>query len=65
MKRSNKRNLISLFRDDPAVWILFAAFGLLGIQMAQAVSDLLTLLCAIPIHIHVMRTLAPEKPANR
>ena len=44
----------------PAVWILFAAFGLLGIQMAQAVSDLLTLLCAIPIHIHVMRTLEPK-----
>ena len=45
----------------PAVWILFAAFGLLGIQMAQAVSDLLTLLCAIPIHIHVMRTLVPKE----
>jgi putative MATE family efflux protein len=49
----------------PAVWILFAAFGLLGIQMAQAVSDLLTLLCAIPIHIHVMRTLTPTKTASR
>ena len=49
----------------PAVWILFAAFGLLGIQMAQAVSDLLTLLCAIPIHIHVMRTLTPSKIASR
>ena len=44
----------------PVVWILFAAFGLLGIQMAQAFSDLLTLLCAIPIHIHVMRTLVPQ-----
>ena len=44
----------------PAVWILFAAFGLLGIQMAQAVSDLLTLTCAIPIHIHVMRNLEPR-----
>ena len=49
----------------PLVWILFAAFGLLGIQMAQAVSDLLTLLCAIPIHIHVMRTLAPNQNASR
>ena len=44
----------------PAVWILFATLGLLGIEMAQAVSDLLTLLCAIPIHIHVMRTLEPK-----
>ena len=49
----------------PAVWILFAAFGLLGIQMAQAVSDLLTLLCAIPIHIYVMRTLVPNKAASQ
>lgn len=49
----------------PAVWILFATLGLLGIQMAQAVSDLLTLLCAIPIHIHVMRTLEPSKIASR
>ena len=45
----------------PMVWILYAAFGLLGIQMAQAVSDLLTLVCAIPIHIHVMRTMEPSK----
>jgi putative MATE family efflux protein len=49
----------------PVVWILFAVFGLLGIQMAQAVSDLLTLLCAIPIHIHVMRTLAPANTSSR
>ena len=48
----------------PAVWLLFAAFGLLGIQMAQAVSDLLTLLCAIPIHIHVMRTLELKQPKS-
>jgi putative MATE family efflux protein len=45
----------------PAVWILFATLGLLGIQMAQAVSDLLTLVCAIPIHIHVMRSMEPSK----
>ena len=45
----------------PAVWILFAAFGVLGIQMAQTVSDLLTLTCAIPIHIHVMRTIETTK----
>lgn len=41
----------------PAIWILFACFGLTGIQMAQAVADLLTLACAIPIHLYVMRTL--------
>ena len=41
----------------PVIWILFACFGLLGIQMAQAVADVLTLACAIPIHLYVMRTL--------
>ena len=41
----------------PAVWILFGTLGLLGIEMAQAVSDILTLAFAIPIHIHVMRTM--------
>lgn len=44
----------------PAVLILPLLFQLPGIQMAQSVSDLLTLLCAIPIHIHVMRTLDPK-----
>ena len=49
----------------PAVLILPLTWGLTGIQMAQAVSDLLTLLCAVPIHIHVMKTLAPnEKTAS-
>jgi Na+-driven multidrug efflux pump len=45
----------------PAVWILFAAFGVLGIQMAQTVSDLLPLTCSITIHIHVMRTIETPK----
>ncbi len=42
----------------PSIFLLSACFGLLGIQMAQAVSDLLTLLCAIPIHLHVMKTMS-------
>lgn len=46
----------------PSILLLSAAFGLVGIQMAQAVSDLLTLLCAIPIHIYVLRTMAPKVP---
>ena len=47
----------------PAVLILPLLWDLTGIQIAQAVSDLLTLLCAIPIHIHVMKTL-DEKTAS-
>ena len=45
----------------PAVWILNAALGLTGIQMVQSISDLLTLACAIPIQIHVLRTLVPKQ----
>ena len=42
----------------PLVWILSAAFGMLGIQMTQTVSDCLTLICAIPIQFKVLRELS-------
>ena len=41
----------------PAVLLLPPLLGLTGIQMAQMVADLLTLACAIPIHIYVLRTM--------
>ena len=41
----------------PAVLILPLFLEATGIQMAQSAADLLTLLCAIPIHLHVMRSL--------
>jgi len=41
----------------PSILILSSILGLPGIQMAQTVSDLLTLACAIPIHIYVLRTM--------
>lgn len=41
----------------PAVLILTAVLGVLGIQAAQAMSDVFTLLCAIPLQIHVLKTL--------
>ena len=44
----------------PAVWILSSAFGLLGIQMAQTVSDILTLACAIPIQLSVMKSMPDQ-----
>ncbi len=44
----------------PAVLILPLLLDLIGIQMAQSVADLLTFLCAIPIHIYVMRGM-PEQ----
>jgi putative MATE family efflux protein len=41
----------------PMVLILPLFLELTGIQMAQAAADVCTLLCAIPIQIHVMRTM--------
>lgn len=41
----------------PLVLILSAVLGMLGIQMAQPCADVLTLLCAIPIQIHILRTM--------
>lgn len=45
----------------PAIYLLNLIFGLKGVQMAQTVSDLLTLACAIPIHIHVLKSIEPRK----
>ena len=41
----------------PAILILPLLLGAVGIQMSQAAADVCTLLCAIPIHIHVMKTM--------
>jgi putative MATE family efflux protein len=42
----------------PLVFILSSTLGMPGIQMTQAVSDMLTLLCAVPIQLRVLRKLA-------
>ena len=44
----------------PCVLFLPMAFGVLGIQMAQAVSDLCTLLCAIPLQMYILRSVSRE-----
>ncbi len=41
----------------PAVLLLSHLFGLMGLQMAQSVADFCTLLCALPIHFHVLKTM--------
>ncbi len=46
----------------PIVLILPATLGLLGIQMAQSLSDVLTVACAIPIQIHVLRNMPDLAP---
>ena len=45
----------------PVVLLLPLVLGLSGIQMAQAVADVLTLAFAIPLHLHVMKQMgAPQ-----
>ena len=41
----------------PLIWILSLALGLTGIQATQAAADILTFLCAIPIQLHVLRSI--------
>ena len=41
----------------PAVLVLPLFLGIQGVQMAQMAADLLTLACAVPIHIYVLRTV--------
>ncbi len=45
----------------PVVLILSQVLGLLGIQMAQAVADVLSFLCAIPIHLSVLKSIPDKK----
>ncbi len=59
MGRTVSATFLSVARQGfffiPLVLILSATLGLTGIQMTQACADALTMLCAIPIHIHVMK----------
>ncbi|MBR6739920.1 MAG: MATE family efflux transporter [Clostridia bacterium] len=45
----------------PLVWILSGLFGLTGILLTQTVSDVFTLICAIPIQLYLLRTIADPK----
>ena len=45
----------------PLVWILSGLFGLTGILLTQTVSDVFTLICAIPIQLYLLRTVADPK----
>ncbi len=50
----------------PLVYILSRSLGLLGVEITQSVSDILTLACAVPIQLRVLREmdgLERERPA--
>ena len=49
----------------PLVLILSAVLGLTGIQMTQSIADLLTFLCALPLQLHILRSLPQDLPQNR
>ena len=44
----------------PCVLLLPLAFDVLGIQMAQAISDLCTFLCAVPLQLYILRSVSRE-----
>ena len=44
----------------PLIWILSLTFGQLGIQMTQAMADLLTFACAVPLQFALLRRLPKE-----
>ena len=44
----------------PAILLLPLAFDVLGIQMAQAVADICTLLCAVPLQLYILRSVSKE-----
>lgn len=44
----------------PAVWILAAVLGMLGVELAQPVADVLTFASAIPIQLHALRQMREE-----
>lgn len=49
----------------PLVWLLsLSPLGLLGVQMAQSVSDLLTLAAAVPIQLYVLHQMSQMQPAK-
>ncbi len=44
----------------PAVWLLSYFLAEQGIQMTQMVSDLLTLCCAVPLQLYILRKMPKE-----
>lgn len=57
----SKASLLSLARQGlffiPLIFVLPTAFGLLGVQLAQPIADVCTLLLAIPFYLQLLRDL--------
>ena len=65
MGRTIPATFLSIARQGfffiPLVLILPHFWGQTGVEMTQACADALTMLCAVPIHIYVMKTMGKEK----
>ena len=48
----------------PLILILSALYGLTGIQITQAIADLLTFLCAVPLQLRNLRSLPADDPRS-
>ena len=63
MGRTGSATFLAIARQGiffiPCVLLLPLVFRELGIQMTQAVADNLTVICAIPLQLHVLNSL-PE-----
>ena len=60
--RTGPATFLSMARQGiffiPLVWVLSSALGLVGIQLTQAVADVFTMACAIPIQLKVLKELS-------
>ena len=60
--RTGPATFLSMARQGiffiPLVWILSSALGLVGIQITQAVADVFTMVCAIPIQLKALKELS-------
>ena len=63
--QGTKASILAMARQGlffiPLIWILSQTSGLLGVQLSQAISDILTFLLAIPLGGSLLKTLKAEQ----
>jgi Na+-driven multidrug efflux pump len=65
MGKTTSATFLSVARQGlffiPFVLILSATLGITGIQMTQTCADILTFICAVPIHTRIMKQMGQKK----
>lgn len=68
MGKAGKATLLALARQGlffiPCILVLAAAFGLLGLELAQPAADLLSFLMAVPLTLTVLSELKNGEEKN-